>query len=250
MRIGVPTEIKSDESRVSVMPVGVQMLTGQGHEVFVQQGAGEGSGFEDAMYIAAGATMLPTAGEVFEAGDMIVKVKEPQPAEIAMFKSGQTVFTYFHFAADEDCTRGCIDANIVAVAYETVVDKRGTLPLLTPMSEIAGRMSAQEGAKYLERPNGGRGVLLGGVPGVPPASVVVLGGGVVGHNAAKIAAGLGASVRLFDINLDRLRYLDDTMPANVKTVFSDPKTIADYCRIADLVIGAVLIPGAKAPKLV
>ena len=250
MRIGVPTETKADESRVSVMPVGVATLTGLGHAVHVQRGAGLGSGFADHDYEVAGATMADSAREVFDAADLIVKVKEPQPDEIAMFKDGQVVFTYFHFAADRECTLGCRDAGVTAVAYETVVDRAGRLPLLTPMSEIAGKMSVQEGAKYLERPNGGRGVLLGGVPGVAPASVVVLGGGVVGHNAAKVAAGFGAEVRLLDIDLDRLRYLDDTMAANVKTVYSDPGTIAHYCRKADLVIGAVLIPGARAPKLV
>ena len=250
MKIGVPKEIKNYETRVSVLPGGVRDLVSHGHTVFVEKAAGADCGFGDDLYEAAGATMLDTAAEVFGEAEMIVKVKEPQPVEIAMFKPNQTVFTYFHFAADEECTKGCIDSGIVAVAYETVVDKKGKLPLLTPMSEIAGRMSAQEGAKYLEKPFGGRGVLMGGVPGVPPANVVILGGGVVGLNAAKIAAGFGADVHLFDVNLDTLRYLDDVMPANVKTIFSSPQNIIDACVKADLVIGAVLIPGAKAPKLV
>lgn len=250
MKIGVPREIKTNESRVAMMPVGVQTLVKQGHTVFVQRTAGEGSGFTDEQYQKAGAVMRDTPREIFGEADMIVKVKEPLAPEIAMFKPGQTVFTYFHFAASEELTRGCLESQIVAVAYETVTDRKGTLPLLTPMSEIAGKMSVQEGAKYLERPFGGRGVLLGGVPGVPPANVVILGGGVVGTCAAKIAAGFGANVAIFDINLDRLRYLDDVLPANVDTVYSDAHNIREYCRRADLVIGAVLIPGAKAPRLV
>ena len=250
MRIGVPKETKADESRVALLPVGAQTLAGRGHAVFVERGAGLGSGFADEQYAAAGATLCDTAAEVFDAAEMVVKVKEPQPGEIAMFRPGQVVFTYFHFAASDDMAHGCLDARIVAVAYETVTDRKGTLPLLTPMSEIAGKMSVQEGAKYLERPNGGRGVLLGGVPGVAPANVVILGGGVVGTCAAKIAAGLGANVAILDVNLDRLRHLDDIMPENVDTIYSDAHNVADYCRRADLVVGAVLIPGAKAPKLV
>jgi alanine dehydrogenase len=250
MKIGVPKEIKTNESRVAMMPVGVQTLVKQGHTVFVQRSAGEGSGFTDEQYIAAGATMRETPKEIFGEADMIVKVKEPLAPEIAMFRPGQLVFTYFHFAASEELTKGCLKSGIVAIAYETVTDRKGTLPLLTPMSEIAGKMSVQEGAKYLERPFGGRGVLLGGVPGVPPANVVILGGGVVGTCAAKIAAGFGANVAIMDINLDRLRYLDDVLPANVDTVYSDAHNIREYCKRADLVIGAVLIPGAKAPRLV
>ncbi len=250
MKIGVPKEIKANESRVAMLPVGVQTLVKNGHTVFVQRTAGEGSGFTDDQYQDAGANLMDTPQEVFAEADMIVKVKEPLAPEIAMFKPGQTVFTYFHFAASEELTHGCLQSEIVAIAYETVTDRRGALPLLTPMSEIAGKMSAQEGAKYLERPFGGRGVLMGGVPGVAPANVVILGGGVVGTCAAKIAAGFGANVAIFDINLDRLRYLDDVLPANVDTIYSDAHNVAEYCKRADLVIGAVLIPGAKAPRLV
>jgi alanine dehydrogenase len=232
------------------MPVGAETLTRAGHEVLVEAHAGVASGFPDEDYAKAGAKIVTTAAEVFEQADMIVKVKEPQPAEIGMFRPGQIVFTYFHFAASHELTQACLESGIVAIAYETIKDKRGTLPLLTPMSEIAGKMSIQEGAKYLEKPMMGRGILLGGVPGVAPAHVVVLGGGVVGTNAAKVAAGLGANVVIMDINLDRLRYLDDVMPANVHTVFSDPHTVRDHLLQADLVVGAVLIPGAKAPRLV
>jgi alanine dehydrogenase len=202
------------------------------------------------MYAKAGATILQSADEVFGAADMIVKVKEPQAAEIGRMRRGQMLFTYFHFAADKELTLGCLKAGIVAVAYETIKARNGTLPLLTPMSEIAGKMSIQEGAKYLEKPMMGRGILLGGVPGVAPADVVILGAGVVGTNAAKVAAGLGAHVWLMDVNLERLRYLDDVMPANVHTVYSDPHTIRHHLLEADLVVGAVLIPGAKAPRLV
>ena len=250
MKIGVPKEIKTNESRVAMMPVGAQTLTRQGHTVFVERGAGEGSGFTDAQYEAAGAVMRQTPKEIFGEADMIVKVKEPLAPEIALFKPGQLVFTYFHFAASQELTQGCLESEIVGIAYETVTDRHGRLPLLTPMSEIAGKMSAQEGAKYLERPFGGRGVLMGGVPGVAPANVVILGGGVVGTCAAKIAAGFGANVAILDVSLDRLRYLDDVLPANVDTVYSDAHNIAEYCKRADLVIGAVLIPGAKAPRLV
>ncbi len=250
MIIGVPKETKADESRVALMPVGADVLTKDGHTVLVQKGAGDGSGFADADYASVGATLVDGPSEIFARAEMIVKVKEPQPPEIAMFKPGQTIFTYFHFAASDAMSHGVIESEVVAVAYETVRDRQNRLPLLTPMSEIAGKMSVQEGAKYLERPNGGRGVLLGGVPGVPPANVVILGGGIVGTCAAKIAAGFGANVRIFDIDLERLRYLSDVLPANVMTVYSDPHTVAHYCERADLVIGAVLIPGAKAPRLV
>ncbi|HEY7115943.1 MAG TPA: alanine dehydrogenase [Tepidisphaeraceae bacterium] len=250
MRVGVPKEIKSDEYRVAMMPVGAEVLTKAGHEVLVETHAGVGSGFADEDYIKAGAKIVATAREVFDAADMIVKVKEPQPVEIGMFRPGQIVFTYFHFAASHELTQACLESGIVAIAYETIKDRRGTLPLLTPMSEIAGKMSIQEGAKYLEKPMMGRGILLGGVPGVAPAHVVVLGGGVVGTNAAKVAAGLGANVMIMDINLDRLRYLDDVMPANVHTIYSDVHTVREQLRQADLVVGAVLIPGAKAPRLV
>ncbi|HSU68785.1 MAG TPA: alanine dehydrogenase, partial [Tepidisphaeraceae bacterium] len=212
--------------------------------------AGLASGFPDDDYTAAGAVILPSAADVFDRADMIVKVKEPQPAEIGMFKPGQIVFTYFHFAASSELTQACLESEIVAIAYETIKDKRDTLPLLTPMSEVAGKLAVQEGAKYLEKPMMGRGILLGGVPGVAPAHVVVLGAGIVGTNAAKVAAGLGADVSLMDINLERLRYLDDVMPKNVKTIFSDAHTIREHLYRADLVVGAVLIPGAKAPRLV
>ncbi len=250
MRVGVPKEVKPDEYRAAMMPVGVEVLTKAGHQVFIETQLGMASGFPDEDYQRAGATILSTAAEVFDKAEMIVKVKEPQPQEISMFKPGQIVFTYFHFAADKELTQGCMEAEIVAIAYETIKDKRGTLPLLTPMSEVAGKMSIQEGAKYLEKPMMGRGILLGGVPGVAAAHVVVLGGGIVGTNAAKVAAGLGANVVIMDVNLERMRYLDDVMPANVHTIFSDPQTIRDQVRAADLVIGAVLIPGAKAPRLV
>ena len=215
MRIGVPKEVKSDEYRVAMLPVGVDLLTKAGHKVFVEQDAGVGSGFSDDMYTAAGATIVKTHQEAFDV-DMIVKVKEPQPQEIELFKPNQIVFTYFHFAASNELTQGCLEREIVAIAYETIKDRQGRLPLLTPMSEIAGKMSIQEGAKFLEKPMMGRGILLGGVPGVAPAKVVVIGAGVVGSCAAKVAAGLGADVVVMDINLDRLRYLDDVMPANVQ----------------------------------
>jgi len=250
MRVGVPREIKSDEYRVAMMPVGVELLTKAGHEVFVETNAGTGSGFADEDYTKAGAKIVNSAKEIFDKAEMLCKVKEPQASEIAMFRPGQVVFTYFHFAASSELTQGCLQSKITAIAYETIKDKQGRLPLLTPMSEIAGKMSIQEGAKYLEKPMMGRGILLGGVPGVSPAHVVVLGGGIVGTNAAKVAAGLGANVVIMDVNLERLRYLDDVMPANVHTLYSDPQTIRDQVRQADLVVGAVLIPGAKAPRLV
>src|SRR3954466_6515518 len=250
MKVGIPKEIKADEYRVGMMPVGAETLSKAGHQVFVETQAGVSSGFPDEMYKAAGATILPKLEDVFAQAEMIVKVKEPQPREIALFRPGQIVFTYFHFAASAELTQACLESGIVAIAYETIKDKKGTLPLLTPMSEIAGKLSIQEGAKYLEKPMMGRGILLGGVPGVAPADVVVLGGGIVGTNAAKVAAGLGANVVIMDINLERLRYLDDVMPANVHTIYSDPATIRDHIRQADLVVGGVLIPGAKAPPLV
>ncbi len=250
MRVGVPREIKADEYRVGVMPVGADVLIQAGHEVTVEAGAGIGSGFSDEEYIKVGAKIVGSAQELFAGSDLIVKVKEPQPAEIALFRSGQVIFTYFHFAASRDLTESCRKSGITAIAYETIKDRAGRLPLLTPMSEIAGKMSIQEGAKYLEKPMMGRGILLGGVPGVPPANVVVLGAGIVGTNAAKVAAGLGSNVVLMDINLERLRYLDDVMPANVSTIYSDPHTIRDHLASADLVVGAVLIPGATAPRLI
>ena len=250
MRVGVPKEIKPDEYRVGMMPVGAETLVRAGHPVFVETQAGVASGFPDEDYKRAGATVVQSADEVFQSADMIVKVKEPQQAEIGRFRKGQVLFTYLHFAADRELTQQCVRSGIVAIAYETIKDRKGALPLLTPMSEVAGKMSIQEGAKYLEKPMMGRGILLGGVPGVEPAHVVVLGGGVVGTNAAKVAAGLGANVIIMDVNLDRLRYLDDVMPANVHTIFSDIHTIREHLLQADLVVGAVLIPGATAPRLV
>jgi alanine dehydrogenase len=250
MIVGIPKEVKSDEYRVSMIPVGVEELTRAGHTVLVQAGAGVGSGIPDDQYAAFGAEILDSAAEVWKRAEMIVKVKEPMAEEWPHLRPGQTVFTYFHFAADEKLTRACLKAGITAIAYETIRDAKGSLPLLTPMSEVAGRMSIQQGAKYLERPSEGRGILLAGVPGVAPATVLVLGGGIVGANAAKTAAGLGANVYILDVNLDRLRYLDDVMPKNVTTLFSNRHNILDLLQWSDLVIGAVLIPGAKAPNLV
>jgi alanine dehydrogenase len=250
MIVGVPKEIKTDEYRVAMIPVGVEELTRVKHKVLIQAGAGQGSGISDDQYAMHGAEIVATSAEIWKRADLIVKVKEPLPDEWPLMRAGQIVFTYFHFAADEPLTRAVMQSGITAIAYETIKDARGNLPLLTPMSEVAGRMSIQEGAKYLERPFEGRGILLGGVPGVLPANVVILGGGVVGANAAKVAAGLGANVTILDINLDRLRYLDDVMPRNVTTVFSDRHNILDGLNRADLLIGAVLIPGARAPYLV
>ncbi len=221
-----------------------------GHRVFVQKGAGLGAGLSDESYVEAGAVLLDTPEEIFAKTEMIMKVKEPQPHEIRLMREGQIMFTYFHFAADRELTLGVRDSGAIAVAYETLVDKRGSLPLLTPMSEIAGRMSIQQGARFLEKPQGGRGILLSGIPGVPPAHVMVLGGGVVGTNAAKMAAGLGAHVIIVDNNLDRLRYLGEVMPPNVVTVYSTRQTILEKLQHVDLVIGAVLRPGAKTPWLV
>ncbi len=250
MIVGVPREIKADEYRVAMLPVGVEELTSAGHQVLMEANAGQGSGIADALYESAGATIVPTAAEIWANAEMVVKVKEPQPEEWPLLRQEQVLFTYFHFAADEILTRTTIKSGITAIAYETLRDPRGSLPLLTPMSEVAGRMSIQEGAKFLERPQEGRGILLAGVPGVAPAEVAILGGGVVGSNAAKVAAGLGANVRILDVNLDRLRYLDDIMPPNVTTLYSDRHTIRESIERADLVIGAVLITGARAPHLV
>src|SRR5262249_39982790 len=248
--IGVPKEIKTDEYRVAMIPVGADELTRAGHKVLIQAGAGQGSGIADEQYAAQGAEIVANAAEIWARSDLVVKVKEPMTSEWRLLRSGQIVFTYFHFAADRALTEAVMKSGITAIAYETIKDKNGTLPLLTPMSEVAGRMSIQEGAKFLERPFEGRGILLGGVPGVLPANVVVLGGGVVGANAARTAAGLGANVILLDINLDRLRYIDDVMPPNVTTLYSDRHNILDSIVNADLLIGSVLIPGAKAPRLV
>ena len=250
MLIGVPKEIKPDEYRVALTPAGAEMLVGAGHELFIEKGAGLGSGFTDDFYEDAGATILDTPEEVWAKAEMIMKVKEPIAPEWPRMRSGQVIFTYFHFAASEELTRAVVDSGAIAIAYETVELETGELPLLTPMSEVAGRMAVQEGAKYLEKPQGGLGVLLGGVPGVNPGKVVILGGGVVGTNAAKMAAGLGSNVFIMDINLERLRYLDDVMPANVTTLFSTRYAIRKQIQQADLIIGAVLIPGAKAPSLI
>jgi len=250
MIIGVPKEIKPDEYRVAVTPAGAEMLVRAGHTLLIERGAGSGSGFTDDFYENAGATLLAGPDDVWARAEMIMKVKEPIAPEWPRMRDGQVLFTYFHFAAAEELTRAVIDSGAVAIAYETVELRSGELPLLTPMSEIAGRMAVQEGAKYLEKPQGGLGVLLGGVPGVLPGKVLVLGGGVVGTNAAKVAAGLGARVGIMDINLERLRYLDDVMPANVHTLFSTRYAIRKQVEDADVIIGAVLIPGAKAPSLI
>jgi alanine dehydrogenase len=248
--IGVPKEIKRDEYRVAMLPVGAGELVRAGHRVLIEQGAGTGSGLPDAAYLAEGAELVASAAEIFAAADLIVKVKEPLVAEWPLIRKGQTLFTYFHFAASRELTEAMLASGATCIAYETLRDPQGRLPLLTPMSEVAGRMSIQEGAKYLERPQQGRGILLGGVPGVAPAHITVLGGGIVGANAAKIAAGFQADVAILDVNMDRLRYLDDIMPANVNCLYSDRHTIREELKLADLVIGAVLIPGAKAPRLV
>ena len=250
MIIGVPKEIKKDEYRAGLLPVGAQLLTKDGHTVLIEKDAGLASGFDNQRYATFGAQIVEAADEIYRRADLIVKVKEPQPPEIGQLREGQVMFCYFHFAASRDLTAACLHAGLTAVAYETLKDPQGRLPLLTPMSEIAGRMSIQEGAKCLERPLGGQGIVLGGVPGVAPASVLVLGAGVVGTNAARMAAGLAACVIIMDINLDRLRYLDEVMPANVRTIFSDPHTIESCATRADLIIGAVLIPGGRAPVLI
>jgi alanine dehydrogenase len=250
MIVGVPKEIKRDEYRVGILPVGVQEFVRAGHRVLVETGAGLGSGLADANYADHGAQVVASPAEIYGQADMIIKVKEPQTVEIPQMRKGQIVFTYFHFAGDRKLTDGVLGTGCAAVAYETLRDSHGRLPLLTPMSEVAGRMSVQEGAKYLERPQMGRGILLGGVPGVEPATILIIGGGVVGANAAKVAAGFGASVVILDIDMDRLRYLDDIMPRNVTVLFSDRDTLREQLRHADLVIGAVLVPGAKAPRLI
>jgi len=250
MRIGVPSEVKDNEYRVGMVPAGVRDLTVDGHEVFVQKGAGNGSGFADEEYAAAGATVLATADEVYDTAEIIVKVKEPVDVDLKRLKNGQLLFTYLHLAPVPDLTRALLDKNITGIAYETITGRGGSLPLLTPMSEVAGRMSIHVGAYYLQKPNGGRGVLLGGVPGTLPADVVIIGGGIVGINAAKMAVGLGAHVTILDTNLDRLRYLDDIFSGRVSTLASNKAHIEVACRRADLLIGGVLIPGASAPKLV
>ena len=250
MIIGVPKEIKDHETRVALVPSGVTALREHGHEVLVQTGAGLGSTIPDSDYIAAGAMMIDRASDVWSKSDLVVKVKEPQPAEVAFFRPGLTLFTYLHLAPLPDLTAALMQSRVNAVAYETIREEDGSLPLLTPMSEVAGRMSVQVGAQYLEAPHGGRGILLGGIPGVAPANVVIIGGGVVGHNAAKIATGLGADVTLIDKNLNRLREIDDIFNGHVMTLASNSWTISEAVRNADLVVGAVLVPGAAAPRLV
>jgi len=250
MKIGVPKEIKINENRIALVPAGAEALAAAGHTVVIEKGAGEGSGFPDELYREVGAEIAPDAATVWREAEMIMKVKEPIAAEWPHMRRGQTLFTYFHFAADENLTRAHLDSGATCIAYETVELPNRELPLLTPMSEVAGRMAVQEGAKYLEKLYGGRGVLLGGVPGVAPAKVVILGGGIVGINAAKMAAGMGAKVVVLDISLERLRYLSDVMPANVQLIHSNRHNIIEQISSADLVVGAVLIPGAKAPKLV
>lgn len=250
MKIGVPKEIKTNENRIALVPAGAESLVGAGHSVLVETGAGIGSGFSDEAYTSVGAKIAPTAAAVWKDSDMIMKVKEPIASEWPNMRKGQLIFTYFHFAADEKLTKAHLDSGAVCVAYETVELSSRELPLLTPMSEVAGRMAVQEGAKYLEKLYGGRGVLLGGVPGVMPAKVVILGGGIVGINAAKMAAGMGARVTILDLSLERLRYLSDVMPPNVLLIHSNRHNVLAEIADADLVVGAVLIPGAKAPKLI
>lgn len=250
MIIGIPTEIKTNENRVALTPGGALELIKRGHQVYIQSSAGVGSGFLDSDYEEVGAQILPTIEDVYGIAEMIIKVKEPIEPEYNLIKEGQLLFTYFHFASSEPLTMAMIERKAICLAYETVEAKDRSLPLLIPMSEVAGRMAVQEGAKYLEKTYNGRGVLMGGVPGVPPARVLVLGGGIVGTQAAKMAAGMGADVTLIDINLTRLRYLSDVMPANVKTVAGNEMVIRQAIKENDLIIGAVLIPGAKAPKLI
>lgn len=250
MTVGIPKEIKNNESRVGMTPAGVFELVKNNHTVYVQSGAGEGSGFFNQDYQQAGATILDTIGQVYAMSDMIVKVKEPIAEEYHLIQEGQIVFTYFHFASSEALTKAMIRSKSICIAYETVEDEDGTLPLLTPMSEVAGRMAIQQGAKYLEKPVKGKGVLLGGVPGVSPGRVLVLGAGTVGIQAAKMAAGLGAQVTILDVNMKRLRYVNDIMPSHVITGFSNEFNIRKYIKTHDLIIGGVLLKGAKAPNLI
>jgi alanine dehydrogenase len=250
MNIGIPKELKNNEYRIGMTPAGVQSLIIHGHSVFVQSGAGLGSGYSDSDYTKIGAQIVSHIEDIYNKSAMIIKVKEPLAEEYDLIQEGQILYTFFHFAASESLTKAMIEQKAVCIAYETIENDDKSLPLLTPMSEVAGRMATQQGAKYLEKPQKGAGILLGGVPGVPPANVIVLGGGVVGTQAAKMAAGLGANVTLFDINLSRLRVLDDLLPANVTTAYSNTYNIEKAIRTAHLIIGAVLIPGAKAPKLI
>lgn len=250
MIIGIPKEIKNNENRVGMTPAGVREMAKKGHTMYVQHTAGEGSGFTDEEYVAAGATILPTIEEVYATAEMIVKVKEPIAPEYKLIKKGQLLFTYFHFASDEELTHAMIASGAICLAYETVKKADGSLPLLIPMSEVAGRMAVQEGARFLEKPQGGKGILLGGVPGVRPAKVLILGGGVVGTHAAMLAAGAGADVTVTDISLPRLRYLSEVLPKNVKTLYSSEHNIKAELPSTNLVVGSVLIPGDKAPHLI
>lgn len=250
MRIGIPKEIKSDEYRVSLLPVGAHLLVEDGHQVWVETQAGRGSGYHDEEYIAAGAKIVDSVETIFDECELVVKVKEPQTEELEKLSASQIIFGYFHFASSQFLTETCIQKNITALAYETLTDIHGQLPLLKPMSEVAGKMSIQEGAKCLEKPMMGRGILLGGVAGVSPANVLILGAGVVGSNAARVAAGLGANVIVMDIDIEKLRHLDEVMPDNVTTIYSDPHAVEQFALQADLIIGALLIPGARAPRLI
>ena len=250
MRVGILKEIKSDEYRVSLLPVGAHLLVEDGHEVCIETQAGRGSGYYDEEYIAAGAKIVDSAETIFNQCELLVKVKEPQVEELEKLSASQIVFGYFHFASSQTLTETSLQKNITALAYETLTDRHGQLPLLKPMSEVAGKMSIQEGAKCLEKPMMGRGILLGGVAGVAPANVLILGAGVVGSNAARIAAGLGANVIIMDIDIEKLRHLDEIMPANVTTIYSDPHAVEQHALQAELLIGALLIPGARTPRLI
>ncbi len=250
MIVGILKEIKAEENRICMTPAGVEVMRANGHTMLVEKEAGRGSGFDDSDFIKAGAEIVASPKEIFKRSDMVMHVKEPLPPEYDLIRKGQIIFTYLHLAAAEALTHVLIKSNSICIAYETIQKADGSLPLLTPMSEVAGRMAIQQGAKYLEMAQGGHGVLLGGVPGVDPGNVVIIGGGIVGINAAKMACGLGAKVYILDMNLDRLRYLSDVMPANCFPLYSSPATIRELIRRADVVVGAVLIPGAKAPKLI
>ncbi len=250
MKIGIPKEIKADEYRVSLLPVGAHLLVEDGHEVFIETRAGRGSGYRDEEYREAGANVVDSVDTILKECEVLVKVKEPQPRELEQYPASLIVFGYFHFAGSRILTETCLHQRITALAYETLTDARGDLPLLKPMSEVAGKMSIQEGAKCLEKPVMGRGILLGGVAGVAPADVLVLGAGVVGSNAARVAAGLGANVTIMDIDIEKLRHIDEVMPDNVTTIYSDPHAVRQFALQADLVIGALLIPGARAPRLI
>lgn len=250
MLVGILKEIKAEENRVSMTPSGVEVMRQSGHKILVEKNAGSGSGFPDDAYVSAGAEIIYTAKEIFERAEMVMHVKEPLPSEYSLIRKDQVIFTYLHLAAAKELTHALIQSGSICIAYETIQKPDGSLPLLTPMSEVAGRMAIQQGAKYLEMAQGGHGILLGGVPGVDPGTVLVIGGGIVGINAAKMACGLGAKVYVLDMNLERLRYLSDVMPPNCFLLMSKPATVRRLIQEADVVVGAVLIPGAKAPKLV